>query len=162
MRAEVQEKRLNANGEKIIGLQTSQRWSEERVLGWPKGSFGFFHKMFPILWKKEAIIAPNISFLVFFVCLFLFFLSRVCYPATKMLLFYVLVFWLRLMCDLSFPTRDQTCSPCIVSQSASHWTAREAPQHFFLEECCILYADHHCLENSLKLGTETLFLGKCI
>ena len=32
---------------------------------------------------------------------------------TILLLFYVLVFWPRGTWDLSFPTRDQTCTPCI-------------------------------------------------
>lgn len=136
MRAEVLEKRLKANGEKIIGLQPRQWWSEERVLSWPKGSLGFFQAKNPWVFPQDV---SNIleergyhstqHFLLF--CFFVFvFLSRVCY--TKMLLFYVLVFWLRHMCSLSFPTRDQTCSPCIVSQSASRWTAREVPQHFSL------------------------------
>ena len=132
MSTEVQEKRLKANGKKIIGLQTRQRWSEERVLGWPKGSFGFFHNMFPIFWKKEAIIAPNISFFYVF-CLFVCFcFSFLEFVTPPQKCFYVLVFWLRHICALSFPVRDQTCSPRIVSQSASHWTTREVPQQFFL------------------------------
>ena len=36
------------------------------------------------------------------------------------------------MCDLSFLTRDQTCTPCIRRQCLNHWTAREVPC------CCFL------------------------
>ena len=42
-----------------------------------------------------------------------------------LLLFYVLVFWLRGMWDPSSPTRDQTRTPCIGRRSLNHWTARE-------------------------------------
>ena len=46
---------------------------------------------------------------------------------TILLLFYVLVFWLRGMWDLSSPTRDRTLTPCIKRQSLNHWTTREVP-----------------------------------
>ena len=46
---------------------------------------------------------------------------------TILLLFYVLVFWLRGMWDLSPPTRDRTLTPCIGKQSLNHWTTREVP-----------------------------------
>ena len=46
---------------------------------------------------------------------------------TILLLFYVLVFWLRGMWDLSSLTRDRTWTLCIGSQSLNHWTTREVP-----------------------------------
>ena len=50
---------------------------------------------------------------------------------TILLLFYVLLFWLRGMWDLSSPTRDQTRNRCIERRSLNHWTAREVPSQFF-------------------------------
>ena len=44
---------------------------------------------------------------------------------TILFLFYVLVFWLRRMWDLSSPTRDQTRAPCIGRRSLNRWTASE-------------------------------------
>ena len=44
---------------------------------------------------------------------------------TLLLLFYVLVFWPRGMWDVSSPTRDQTCTPCIGRWSRNHCSARE-------------------------------------
>ena len=35
------------------------------------------------------------------------------------------------MWDLSFPTRDQTCSPCIGRWTLNHWTAGEVPLSAF-------------------------------
>ena len=47
---------------------------------------------------------------------------------TILLLFYILVFWLRGTWDLSSPTRDRTrTAPCIGKRSLNHWTAREVP-----------------------------------
>ena len=46
---------------------------------------------------------------------------------TTMLLFYVLVFWLRGTWDLSAPTRDQTHTPCIGRWNLNRWTTREVP-----------------------------------
>ena len=34
------------------------------------------------------------------------------------------------MWDLSFPTRDWTCSNCIGSMEFNHWTTREVPREF--------------------------------
>ena len=45
-----------------------------------------------------------------------------------LIFFYVLVFWLFGMWDLSSPTRDRTRTPCIGRQSLNHWTAREVPK----------------------------------
>ena len=47
---------------------------------------------------------------------------------TILFLFYVLVFWLRVMWDLSFPTRDWTFTPCIGRLSLNYLTAREVPK----------------------------------
>jgi len=47
---------------------------------------------------------------------------------TILFLFYVLVFWLRVMWDLSFPTMDWTFTPCIERQSLNYLTAREVPK----------------------------------
>ena len=38
------------------------------------------------------------------------------------------------MQDLSSPTRDQTCTPCIGSIESNHWITREVPQGFILVE----------------------------
>ena len=50
---------------------------------------------------------------------------------TILLLFYVLVFWLQGMWDLSFPTRDQTRTPCIGRRSLNHCITREVPIFIF-------------------------------
>ena len=44
---------------------------------------------------------------------------------TMLLLFYVLFFCLNGMWDLSFLTRDRTCTPCIGRQSLNHWITGE-------------------------------------
>ena len=36
------------------------------------------------------------------------------------------IFWPGGMCDLSFPTRDQSHSPCILRQSLNHRNTKEA------------------------------------
>ena len=46
----------------------------------------------------------------------------------KKFLFYVLVFWLQGMQDLSSWTRDQTLILCNGRQSLNHWTTREVPK----------------------------------
>ena len=56
---------------------------------------------------------------------------------TGLLLFYVLVFWLQGMWDLSPLTGDQTHTPCFVKRSLfffflrkrslNHWTTRQFP-----------------------------------
>ena len=53
---------------------------------------------------------------------------------TILLLFYVLVFWLQGMWDLSSPTRDWILTPCIGRQSLNHWTTREVPSDSILEK----------------------------
>ena len=46
---------------------------------------------------------------------------------TRLLLFYVLVFWPWGMWDLSSQTRDWTLTPYTGRQSLNHWTTREVP-----------------------------------
>ena len=50
-----------------------------------------------------------------------------------LLLFYVLVFWLRGMWGLSSPTRDRIHAPCFGSGNLNCWTIREVPPSLFLE-----------------------------
>ena len=45
-----------------------------------------------------------------------------------MIRFFFLFFFVMRHLDLSFLTRDQTCTPCIGRQSLSHWTTREVPR----------------------------------
>ena len=58
---------------------------------------------------------------------FFFFFKVFIEFVTILLLFYVLVFWLRGMWDLSSPTLGRTRTPCIGRQSLNHWTTREVP-----------------------------------
>ena len=51
---------------------------------------------------------------------------------TILLLFYVLVFWLRGMWDLSSLTRDSTHTPWIGMRSLNPWTTREALSSFLM------------------------------
>ena len=56
---------------------------------------------------------------------------------TVLLLFYVFVFWLQGVWDLSFLIRDQPCTPsCTGRWSLDHWTTREGPEsgHFKLKK----------------------------
>ena len=46
---------------------------------------------------------------------------------TILLLFQVLGFVAEVCGDLTCPTRDQTCTPCIGRQSLNHWITREVP-----------------------------------
>ena len=51
-------------------------------------------------------------------------------------------YWLHGMWDLSSPTRDQTCIPCIARWILNHWTTREVPYttiFFFFLNFTILY-----------------------
>ena len=51
---------------------------------------------------------------------------------TILLLFYVSVFWLRGLWDLSSGTRDPIPTPCIGRRSLNHWTASEVPKDMIL------------------------------
>ena len=48
-----------------------------------------------------------------------------CYLVTVLLLFYVLVFWLQGMWDLTSPASSQTCTPALEAWSLNCGTARE-------------------------------------
>ena len=50
---------------------------------------------------------------------------------TILLLFYVFFFWSQGTWDLSSPTKDWTCTPCIGKWSLNHWTTREVPKIWF-------------------------------
>ena len=50
-----------------------------------------------------------------------------------LLLFYVLVFWLRGMWKSLLPDQDQTLTPCIGRWSLNHWTTREVPTEGILD-----------------------------
>ena len=56
---------------------------------------------------------------------------------TIFLLLYVLVFWPQGTWHLSFPTRDQTCTPCIGWWwSLNHWATREVPKSLHVQSFC--------------------------
>ena len=46
---------------------------------------------------------------------------------TESLLFYVLFFWSRGLCDLSSLTGNQTHIPCVERRNLNHWATREVP-----------------------------------
>ena len=73
---------------------------------------------------------------------------------TLLLLFYVLVFWLRDMWDLSSPTRGRTRTPCIGRQRLNHWTAREVPPHGLFLFCFVLMIKLAEAGNALGRGSE--------
>ena len=71
----------------------------------------------------------NIILLLLFFKDFLFFdvdrfwsLYSTCYNIVP-----VLLFWLRGVWNLSSPTRDGICTPCVGRRSPKHWTTREVP-----------------------------------
>ena len=81
-------------------------------------------------------LRPSICLKFRLLKMYIFFFFKIfffgCGPFLKSLLnlsqyclFYVLVFCLQGMWDLSSPTRDQTCIPCIGRWSLNHWTTRE-------------------------------------
>ena len=55
---------------------------------------------------------------------------------TILLLFYVLVFWLRGMWDLSCLIRDRTRTPCVGRRSLNHWIMRDVPVPFLSTLFC--------------------------
>ena len=61
-------------------------------------------------------------------CVYFFFFEVFTEFVTLLLLFYVLVFWLRGTWHLSSPPREWACTPCIVRQSVNHWTTREVSE----------------------------------
>ena len=70
--------------------------------------------------KNDSLGKENLllflSFFFFMCTIFKVFIEF----ATTLLLFHALVFWPRGMWDLSFPTRDQTCTPCTGRGSLNH------------------------------------------
>ena len=44
---------------------------------------------------------------------------------TELFLFYIFVFWPRVIWDLSSPTRAEIHTPCVRRQSLNNWTTRE-------------------------------------
>ena len=84
---------------------------------------------------------------------------------TILLLFYILVFWHQVMQDLSFPTRDQTHTPCIGKWSLNHWAAvtrvralcslQDRPINLRdqgLRQGIQLYLESYCLKRTILLG----------
>ena len=69
-------------------------------------------------------------FKIFFLCGHFKSLYWIC----NNILFYVLVFWPEAMWDLSFLTRDQTCTHCIGGWSLNHWVIWEVPLLFLFKE----------------------------
>ena len=58
--------------------------------------------------------------------------------------FVFLFFWPWGMWDLSSPTRDRTCTPCIEMQSLNHWTTKEVP-HWPNSDLCLNFWFYKCL-----------------
>ena len=96
-----------------------------------------FHCLFCFFFKQGTFTDISVSEnwesdLISFFLSFFFFLMWTIFKVfiefvTVLLLFYVLVFSPQGMWDLSSPTKDRTCTPCIRRQSLNHWTAREVP-----------------------------------
>ena len=77
---------------------------------------------------------------------------------TVLLLFYILVFWLWEMWDLSSQTRDQTHIPCIRRQSLNHWTAKAVPAFVpFLKKISWLY-----LGKSISVPSDLFHWSLCL
>ena len=70
-----------------------------------------------------------------------------------LLLFYVLVFWPWSMQNLSSPTRNLICNPCIGRQSFNQWTTREVPNMHF---CIFLPAPQMLSSQKLSSRPESL------
>ena len=66
------------------------------------------------------------------------------------------VFWLWGVCDLSSPSRDYTCTPCIERQRLKHWTAKEVPL-----QCFLLYATGRWICHQLRWGRKMEGVGGC-
>ena len=69
---------------------------------------------------------------------------------TRLLLFYVLIFWPWGMWDLSSQTRDWTLTPYTGRQSLNHWTTREVPPAYLRVVWCGPTLFDLLSENSFK------------
>ena len=74
---------------------------------------------------------------------------------TILLLFYVLIFWLRGMWDLNPPTRDRTRTHCIGRRSPNHWTAREVPSSLFKKKKKYVWR-YKYTQSSAQFSRQTL------
>ena len=54
-------------------------------------------------------------------------------------LFYILVFWLQGMWDLTSSNRDRTHTPCSGGLSRKHWSTREVPHFILLQNRFSIY-----------------------
>ena len=80
---------------------------------------------------------------------------------TILFLFYVLVFWLRSMWDLSFPTRDWTCTPYVGKQSLKPLDHQGDPSFWALRqvECSRVGGMSIWVQSTLgicKVGSRTV------
>lgn len=70
-------------------------------------------------------------------------------------LFYVLVFCLRGIWDLSSLTRHRTHTPCMGKQSPNHWATREVPYIFFINRLLrslVIFFSFHILRSISTLS----------
>ena len=83
-------------------------------------------KLWVLAWQKKYYF-----FIIFFLKIFLFLMWTIfevfIQLVTVLFLFPVLLFWLRGLWNLSSPTRDGICTPCLGRRSPKHWTTREVP-----------------------------------
>ena len=69
-----------------------------------------------------------------------------------LLLFYVLFFWLKGMCNLRSLTKGQTYTPCTGRQSLNHWTAGQVPTLTVLMCFHPLIRSHSCWRTKCPLS----------
>ena len=74
---------------------------------------------------EREFFLPKFTYLSFKIIFYLDHFKVFIDFVTALSLFYVLFLWPRGMWGLSFPTRDQTCTPCIGWWSLNHWTTRK-------------------------------------
>ena len=83
--------------------------------------------------NKDLMSVPSSRLSLSEVCFFLWFFFFWCGPFLNLLnllqycLCFMFVFWPRGMWDLSFLTRDQTCTPCVGKPSLNPWITTEVP-----------------------------------
>ena len=76
---------------------------------------------------------------------------------TILFLFYVLVFWLWGMWDLSCLTRNWTFTPCVGRQSLNHWMAREVSSLSFNEHLSVNVSESNPACPDLSLSSPTVW-----